>query len=289
MVERSIIKDNFIKYVDGIVSENKISHAYLIEVDNYGDDLTYIFDFIKMILCNCKYDKLNSVTNNIVYLVDNDSYPDLYVIEPDGSFIKKSQLMELQKEYNNKSLIGQKRIYVIKNAEKFNASSANTMLKFLEEPEDDIIAILITYNRYHVIDTILSRCQVLTLKEDTFAIGEDSNDVLDLLECVLNPKNFFIRYNFYVSDLINDKDLFKSRLRKVERLMMEYLNCKFSSADIEFVDNDFFNILNRCSDRNIVNYIAIIEDNIVKLDFNVNFKLWLDSLFSKLIGGSFND
>ena len=51
-----------------------------------------------------------------------------------------------------------------KEADKLNMSSANTILKFLEEPEDDIVAILVANNRYAVIETILSRCQVLSLK-----------------------------------------------------------------------------------------------------------------------------
>ena len=64
---------------------------------------------------------------------------------------------------------------IIKETEKLNASSANTILKFLEEPEDGIIAILLTDNRYHVLDTILSRCQILSLKENEFKLKKVSN------------------------------------------------------------------------------------------------------------------
>ena len=52
-------------------------------------------------------------------------------------------------------------LFIIYNAEKLNTSSANTILKFLEEPEENIIAVLTTDNRYQVLDTILSRCQNL--------------------------------------------------------------------------------------------------------------------------------
>ena len=41
--------------------------------------------------------------------------------------------MSLQKEYHNTSLLGNKRIYIIMHAECLNASSANTILKFIEE------------------------------------------------------------------------------------------------------------------------------------------------------------
>ena len=50
---------------------------------------------------------------------------------------------------------------VINDVELLNTSAANSILKFLEEPEENIIAILITSNRNLVINTIVSRCQVI--------------------------------------------------------------------------------------------------------------------------------
>ena len=39
----------------------------------------------------------------------------------------------------------------------------------------------------------------------------------------------------------------------------------------------------------MLNYLSIIEEELPKLDFNVNYKLWIDSLFSKFIlGGSYD-
>ena len=98
----SIVKKKFIDYIDKIIDNGRISHAYLFEVDNYEEDLTYIYSFIKMILCKCKYDELKDNDNKIINLIDSNNYPDLYVIKPDGSSIKKGQLMDLQKEYSNK-------------------------------------------------------------------------------------------------------------------------------------------------------------------------------------------
>ena len=145
MGNNSLIKNNFINYIDNFILNNKISHAYLIEVDNYEDDLKYIYDFIKMILLNCEYEKIDN-NSDIIKQIDSNNYPDIRVISTDTSIIKKSQLLELQEEYNNKSLLDNKRVYIILEAEKLNDSAANTMLKFLEEPEDDIIAFLITNN-----------------------------------------------------------------------------------------------------------------------------------------------
>ena len=63
------------------------------------------------------------------------------------------------------SIESDKKIYIINQAEKLNVSAANTLLKFLEEPEKGIIAILLTDNIYQMIDTIVSRCQIVTLNK----------------------------------------------------------------------------------------------------------------------------
>ena len=61
-------------------------------------------------------------------------------------WIKKEQLLELQEEFMTKGLLTSKKIYIITDATKLNTSSANSILKFLEEPADNIIAILLADN-----------------------------------------------------------------------------------------------------------------------------------------------
>ena len=186
----SIVKKKFFDYLDHIIENNKISHAYIIEIDNYDQDMVDIYDFVKMILFNKKHNELEQVNEGIIQFIDNNMYPDIKLIKPDGNNIRKRQLVELQKEYSNTSLLNNKRIYIIKNAEKMNQASGNTILKFLEEPEDNIIALLLTDNRYSVLETILSRCQILSLKE-TNLLDEEEEQFLEFLKFVVNPTDFF--------------------------------------------------------------------------------------------------
>ena len=188
----SIVKKKFFDYVDHLIENNKISHAYIIELDNYEDNMTDVYDFIKMILFNKKHGELEQINENITNYIDNNMYPDIKIIEPDGNNIRKRQLIELQKEYSNKSLLDNKRIYLIKNSEKMNQASGNTILKFLEEPEENIIALLLTDNRYNVLETILSRCQILSLKE-TNLLDDEEEKFIEFLKHVVNPKEFFKR------------------------------------------------------------------------------------------------
>ena len=282
MAGESIVKRKFIDYIDKIIDNGRISHAYLFEVDNYEEDLNYIYSFIKMILCKCSYDELKNNDNKIINLIDSNNYPDLFVIRPDGSSIKKGQLIDLQKEYSNKSLLDNKRIYIIEECEKMNQSSDNTILKFLEEPEDDVVAILIADNRYHVIDTIISRCQIISLKEN-FVCSDYSDEFIDLFECILKPKDFYIKYNNFIKNIIPEKSILIEYLNTISDIFISYLNYKHGVIDS--FSEDLKIILDKYDDNYLINIISVIEDEIQKLNFNVNYKLWLDAFFAKLIIG----
>ncbi len=278
MEELTTIKENFIQIINGIVKNHKISHAYLVEVNNYEEDLQYVTSFIKMILCDLSYDELKNSDNPIIHLIDSGNFPDIRVVSSDTSVINKSLILDLQKEFNNKSLLDGKRFYIIEEAEKLNGYSANTILKFLEEPEDDIIAFLLTDNRYHVLDTIISRCQVLSLKNDTSTYHYD-DQLLDFIDCIIHPKNFFIKYNYYVKEVFLDKNIVKEYLENIENIFITYME------DDSQLNEEIHHLLCDMDSYQLIHILSILEDEIPKLDFNVNFKLWLDSLFSKLIGG----
>ena len=280
MEELSNVKQQFIHYINHIIQNNKISHAYLIELDNYDTDYSFVMSFIKMILCNISYEELESSHNNIIHLVDSNEYPDIYTVSSDSSVINKSLISNLQKEFKNKSLLNNKKIYIIKEAEKMNASSANTILKFLEEPEDDIIAFLLTDDRYHVIETILSRCQVLSLKEE-YSYDSISDSVLDILDIILRPENYFVQFNSLSKDLFVDKNELIIHFNEVEELLVRYL----SNLKCNNKDSSLDSIFHSFSDTKLISILSVMEEEIPKLRYNVNLKLWLDSFFCRLIGG----
>ena len=289
MKELTNNKKQFFEIAQKLVNFNKISHAYLIEIGDYDQDIPYVLDFIKMILCPNKKFSFNSNCSecNICELIQSGNYPDLMIVEPDGQWIKKNQLLALQSEYQNKSLLGNKRIYIIKNADRFNASSANTILKFLEEPEDDIIAILLTTNRYHVIETILSRCQILTLANTEDVDFEIDDNLFQLMKFIVQKDQLFICYNEIVENILPDKGVAKEKFSQVSSILLSYLD--FLSGKVDFFGEQLLSILSNLDMDKILDIVALIEEEVRKLEYNVNYKLWLDALFAKLIGGGCND
>ena len=262
---------NFIKKT---INENKkISHAYLIETNDYYNYNSFIKYLIKSILClNSNDSKYNE---KIEIEVEHNNYPDVKYIYPDGNNIKKEQLLSLEKEFSKKSMLDNKLIYVIDQAEKLNDSSANTILKFLEEPEEDIIAILVANNRYKVLDTILSRCQVITLINNDFGVNIDEN-IINFFNDLVITKKMIINYDLYLETLFIDKKTSIDTLNNIELILYNYLN------NYE-IDDELIKILKDCDNDKIIRWILLIDREKNKLDYNLNIKLWLLNLVTVLM------
>ena len=173
-------------------------------------------------------------------------------------------------------------IYIIKEAEKLNDASGNTILKFLEEPEEDIVAFLLTTNRYKIIETILSRCQIISIKDDSRNLNLSDN-IIEMLKFIVKKDDLFIYHQYIMDTILVDKVVAKEVLGEIEILILKYLN--HISNNESFCDENVIAILKNTSVNNLTKYISIIEEELQKLDYNVNYKLWLDCLFARLIGG----
>ena len=63
--------------------------------------------------------------------IDSGSFGELKIIDSDGQWIKKEQLIDLKEEFSKKSINGKQKVYIINNADKLNVASSNSLLKFL--------------------------------------------------------------------------------------------------------------------------------------------------------------
>ena len=93
--------------------------------------------------------------------IDSGNHPDILVIRPEGQFIKVADIKELQERMRFRPLEGQRRVVIIDDAERMNITSANSLLKTLEEPSPTNVFALVS-SRPHLLPlTILSRCHRL--------------------------------------------------------------------------------------------------------------------------------
>src|SRR5574344_2082186 len=112
------------------IIKNKCSHAYLIETNGYLKKIELAKAFAKYLLCPNNYSNNQKCVNcTQCENIDKNIFGELKIIEPDGMWIKKEQLLELQEEFKMKSVLANKKVYIITDATKLNPSSSNSILK----------------------------------------------------------------------------------------------------------------------------------------------------------------
>ncbi|MBV1867319.1 MAG: DNA polymerase III subunit delta' [Marinosulfonomonas sp.] len=68
---------------------------------------------------------------------------------------------ELKAFFNLSAADGGRRVVIVDSADELNVSAANALLKFLEEPPDDVIILLVCHRPSRLLPTIRSRCREL--------------------------------------------------------------------------------------------------------------------------------
>lgn len=295
------------------ILNDKISHAYLIENNNYSDYIPFTKAFVKALLCpkkNTKYSNCGQCMQ--CQKINHDSFPEIKEIKPEGLWIKKEQLQQLQQEFSTKPVESKYKIYIIHDAERLNQSSANSILKFLEEPESNIIAILLTNNIYGMLSTIVSRCQIIKLKPN-FLQNNFDNIITALIkngETIENFKNdevkisligraieFIIEYEkskknvlLYMQtlwhDFFNDKEKIILGFNIIILFYKEILNYKLLN-EVKYFEN-YSDSIKIISSENSVDEISrklqIIIDLNEKVYYNINNQLLMDKLILRLEG-----
>lgn len=159
------LKENqqeFIQIIQNSYKKDKLVHAYIFEGENGTGCLEGAFYFASMLLCEKENNpciKCQSCTR-----VLEKEHTNVQLIEPINGVIKKEQITDLIREFSMSSMENGPRIYIINQAEKLNISSSNALLKFLEEPVPNRYAIIITNNHKSLLDTVVSRCQLIHFK-----------------------------------------------------------------------------------------------------------------------------
>lgn len=266
------------------IKNNKVSHAYLIETNDYIERDELILAFVKTLFKS--YIENQELFKNVDALINNDSYSNFCIISPDGAWIKKEQILEVKEKFKLTSFDNTPRIYWIKNADKLNKYAANSLLKFLEEPEGNVIAILEVSNRYRILETLRSRCQTYSLLNNLndhnfydFPLLEKIIEVLEkrgvssiaYLPSVL--ENDYRNKEFW-GQIFNDMiEVYENALRKKENITF-----KDYGTVLDFIIDD--NNL-----QSIIRKIDVLFETIANLEYNLNINMMLDEFIISFSGG----
>ncbi|MDN6294000.1 MAG: DNA polymerase III subunit delta' [Alkalibacterium gilvum] len=150
------IQENFSK----LIGKGTIQHAYLFEgAAGTGKSETALW-LAQSLLCP-NYSEGPCQTCHVCQRISSHQHPDVVEIEAEGLSIKINQIRELKQEITKSGMEGLKKLIVVKDVEKMTTQAANSLLKFLEEPDGDITIILTTTAKHRLLPTILSRVQLI--------------------------------------------------------------------------------------------------------------------------------
>ena len=192
-------KNNFLfneevnTYLNNIIKNKSFANGYIFYgAEGVGKNQTAL-RFIKEIF------KQSSPIDNFEEKITNNNHPDFLIIEPDSlsttkssgsSDLKKtiktgSEIIKIAQIRNIKNFLGQKsinsdkKIVLIIDAHLLNEAASNCLLKTLEEPSNGIF-ILLTSKLNLLLDTIISRCQIIRFRSlSSIQIQSILKDYLD--------------------------------------------------------------------------------------------------------------
>ena len=181
--------DEFTNLVN-LHSKNKLPNQILLSGERGIGKCTLAYHFINYVLSldeNYSYDLNNFEINNenkSYKLTQNRTNPNLKLIDvnDDKKNIDINQIRDLISNLNKSSFNSKPRFVLIDNIDLLNINSINALLKILEEPNDNIIFILINNNK-KVLPTLKSRCL-------NFKISLTYVQSINIINKILN-KNIF--------------------------------------------------------------------------------------------------
>lgn len=300
-------QEKVVKILKNSIQKNKVSHAYLFETNGYKNQKELALAFAKMLLCPYNYSN-NKICVNCTQCknIDKNIFPEIKIIDTDGLWIKKEQLDVLQKEFSEKSILSNKKIYIINHADRLNKSSANSILKFLEEPEENIIAILTTDNMYQMLDTIISRCQIISFSRknelyEELPLNKIKNYIVipeqlteEMLENIIGQAIEFT--NYYekngMDTILKTQKLWHNNFKEKDIILLainimilyyqDILNLKLDRSVKIFKNYNLEELVNKNTVRKLTKKISVLIKTKDKINFNVNSQLLIDKLIIEL-------
>ena len=256
------------------LSSGNISHAYLFFGNSGIGKYALAKEFAKELLH----------TDNV------DNHPDFKVISKIED--KKDILVEqIRKELIDDVYVvpaaGDRKVYIINDAESLNIASQNTLLKTLEEPPKYITIILVASNISAFLTTILSRVNQIPFE------GISNQELKTYI---------YEKYNTSLSDNIVDYldgsigkaiDLIENNTQEKLIAVDELYTCikeqnvikaMKKAQEISFAEDDTLDYLEYILYKNSAySCVEIVENAKNRLKFNGNYDIIIDSMLLRLI------
>ncbi len=216
-------------FLKNIIKNKSLANGYIFYgPEGLGKKQTAL-QFIKEIF------KQSSPSENVEKRITNNNHPDFLIIEPNSllstknsgssdlektlksgsEIIKVAQIRNIKTFLSQKSINSGKKIVLIIDAHLLNEAASNCLLKTLEEPSNGIF-ILLTSKLNILLDTIISRCQIVRFRSFS------SKQIKSILKEYLDTSKSKININLKFEDLINSANGSPNQLLKNIEIWNEF-------------------------------------------------------------------
>lgn len=205
--------------ISNALKENRLPHAILIEGDAGNGKHTLAYYLASFAVCSGENAPCGNCRNCNLKI----NHPDIAIIAPEENKknISVAQVRELKNEAYIKPHMAKRRVFIIDYAHTLNEQSQNALLKVLEEPPESVLFILITESKASLLETIISRCIVLTLSTP------EKQEALEYIKSVTD---------FGDTEISEALDNSKNNIGKALDLLSGKEDSKATAAAKEFID-----------------------------------------------------
>lgn len=158
------------------VRSGRVSHAYLFLGPDQVGKTTVAKAFARALVCErgdggpCSEEDSCRACRRTA----EGRYPDVQVIAAEKNWIQIEQVRNLQADAAIAPLEGKRKVFIIREIERATLPAANALLKTLEEPPSHVVLLLTSNRRDLVLPTVLSRCQIISLRTLPIAAVQDA-------------------------------------------------------------------------------------------------------------------
>lgn len=239
------------------IENNNIFHAYIFEGEKEKTFEQYE-TFSKMLL------NTSSDIKNIVQIIATEK-----------NTISIDEIRNLNKAVYEKPSEFEYNIYVIEDAHKMRDEAQNALLKTLEDLPSYSIIIMTTDNRYKLLNTIISRCQIITISSQ-YEIDFYS----DIWTKVLNILNDTLENRYYIINKERQtiKELAEDRIKLLNIFTKIFTDVFFHVKSDNFKYNQLLTKLSKIQKSNIEEILFKIEKIKELTKVNINFQLAFEDL-----------
>ena len=139
--------------IDRAIRDNRLAHALLIHGQNLKQVESFAYELTSKLI------EVSQTDDGV------DWHPDVFSVRPSkkSRVISVDDTRELIRNIQHSPQKGDRKVALIYEVDRLNASAANAFLKTLEEPPLNTTILLLTTRPYSLLATIRSRCQLFRL------------------------------------------------------------------------------------------------------------------------------